>query len=90
MCFTNRLVPPIIRAEVYQVGVLGYFIFHGTLPFDGHTWREQIAAIRHSSPVWKATAPAPVRHLIETALHKLPAQRFASAVAMKAASMQAA
>ncbi len=88
--FHQSAGPPDFRAEVYQVGVLGYFIFHGTLPFDGHTWREQIAAIRHDGPAWNAPAPDPVRHLIETALHKLPAQRFASAVAMKAAGTQAA
>ncbi|WP_020606487.1 protein kinase domain-containing protein [Spirosoma spitsbergense] len=87
--FHQSVGPPDFRAEVYQIGVLGYFIFHGTLPFDGHTWREQIEAIRHVSPVWNATAPDPVRHLIETALHKIPAQRFASAMAMKAVSAQA-
>ena len=87
--FHQSVGPPDFRAEVYQIGVLGYFIFHGKLPFDGHTWREQIEAIRHVSPVWEATAPDPVRRLIETALHKLPAQRFASAVAMKAAGSQA-
>ena len=87
--FHQSAGPPDFRAEVYQIGVLGYFIFHGVLPFDGHTWREQINAIRQVSPVWTAPAPDAVRHLIETALHKLPDQRFASAVAMKAVSAQA-
>lgn len=87
--FHQSVGPPDFRAEVYQIGVLGYFIFHGVLPFDGHTWREQIAAIRQGNPVWTATAPDSVRHLIETALHKLPAHRFASAIVMKAASAQA-
>ena len=87
--FHQSVGPPDFRAEVYQLGVLGYFIFHGTLPFDGHTWRKQIDTIRQGNPVWTATAPDSVRHLIETALHKLPDQRFASAVAMKAVSAQA-
>ena len=88
--FHQSVGPPDFRAEVYQIGVLGYFIFHGVLPFDGHTWREQIAVIRQGNPVWSAPAPDSVRYLIETALHKLPDQRFASAVAMKAVSGQAA
>ena len=75
---------PNFRAEVYQIGVLGYFIFHGKLPFEGQTWRDQVAAIRCAPPVWESPAPLFIRNLIEKALNKKPAQRFPSATAMKA------
>ena len=75
---------PTYRGEVYQIGILGYFIFQGKLPFDGKTWREQIDAIRHAAPQWEAPVPDAIRVVIEKALHKKPAQRFASATVMQA------
>ncbi|QJW89352.1 protein kinase [Spirosoma taeanense] len=81
---------PDFRAEVYQVGVLGYFIYHARLPFVGHTWRNQVHAIRHLPPVWESPCPPSVRLLIETALHKDPQQRYASAVLMADAARQTA
>lgn len=73
---------PDFQAEVFQIGILAYFIFHNGLPFLGHTWREQVANIRYAAPVWETFVPVPIRKLIDTALHKDPTQRFASATDM--------
>lgn len=75
---------PDFQAEVYQLGILGYFIFHAKLPFINPTWREQVNAIRSTTPPWEAAIPEKLRELIETAMHKEPSQRFASAAEMKA------
>lgn len=83
--FHQSAGPPDFRAEVYQIGVLGYFILHGQLPFMGKTWREQLEAIRHAAPVWAASVPTEIQHLIGKALQKHPARRFASATAMRTA-----
>ncbi|MBC7571782.1 MAG: protein kinase [Spirosoma sp.] len=83
--FHQSAGPPDFRAEVYQIGVIGYFIFNGKLPFVGQTWRQQLEAIRHSAVVWEVGVPARIQQLIDRALHKNPAQRFASATAMRAA-----
>lgn len=80
---------PDFRAEVYQIGILGYFIFQGRLPFVGHTWRELVSTIRNNALVWETPVPVAIREIIETALCKQPAERFASAVAMRAATGRA-
>lgn len=80
--FHQSAGPPDFRAEVYQIGVIGYFIFHNKLPFVGTTWRQQVAAIRCAAPIWEVSAPGLVRSSIERALDKNPARRFASAKEM--------
>ncbi len=62
--FHQSAGPPDFRAEVYQIGVIGYFIFNGKLPFVGPTWRQQLEAIRHATAVWEADVPAQV-HAID-------------------------
>ena len=80
--FHQSAGPPDFRAEVYQIGVIGYLIFHNKLPFVGPTWRQQVAAIRSAAPIWEASVSGLVRSSIERALHKSPAQRFASTTEM--------
>ena len=75
---------PTFRAEVYQIGVLGYFIIQGKLPFEGTTWRDQINAIRHDAPHWDKEIPVEIIQLLDKALDKKPRRRFASATEMKA------
>ena len=86
--FHKSAGPPDFRAEVYQIGIIGYFIVEGRLPFGGHTWREKVATIRQASLTWDVFVPVVIRDLIETALQKDPAQRFASATAMKAVGIE--
>jgi eukaryotic-like serine/threonine-protein kinase len=79
---------PTFRAEVYQIGVLAYFILQDKLPFVRATWREQITAIRHDYPVWNQDIPTELTQLIGKALHKKPRHRFASAAEMRKALWQ--
>ncbi len=88
--FRQSVGAPDFRAEVYQIGVLGYFIFHGKLPFVRHTWRTKVAAIRSAAPLWEADAPTATKEIIEMAMQKNPARRFASAIAMQSVATKTA
>ena len=79
--------PPSIAADVYALGVLGYLLLTGTLPFDGSLVEVLMAHI--------TTAPEPpsrrlgdavdqaLEALVLRALEKDPAQRHASAAAFR-------
>ena len=74
-------------SEVYQLGVIGYYIFYEKLPFHGATWHALAKAIREDEPVWGLFASEGEKHktldaFLTKALCKNPKERFQSATDM--------
>lgn len=71
------------RSDLYGVGVLGFLMLAGRLPFDGDTVAEITAKhLSHAPPSLRAAAPGAPRDLvaaIERCLAKDPADRWRSA-----------
>lgn len=71
-------------AEVYQLGIIFYLILYHELPFDGATWKNLAGSILGLAPVWKPQTPAgedipaEVIKVLQKALEKKPADRYAS------------
>ena len=81
--------PPDFRAEVFQIGVLAYYLFFGDYPFKGETWKKLAKSIQNDPPNWAETdASDALIDFLNTALAKNPQARFASAVEMKAAFVE--
>jgi serine/threonine protein kinase len=40
------------RAEIYQLGIMGYYLLYGQYPFSGSTWNEVAEGILHQAVVW--------------------------------------
>ncbi|WP_157250651.1 serine/threonine-protein kinase [Nonomuraea typhae] len=77
--------------DIYALGVVAYECLVGQRPFDGDSAVTiALKHIREAPPPLPAEIPAPVRALVETALSKDPARRFASAADMSRAARQAA
>ena len=72
-------------SEVYQLGVIGYFIFYEKLPFDGHTWQTLAKVIRENEAQLGDFTEGGVDAFLKKALDKKPANRFPSAMDMKMA-----
>ncbi len=79
------------RTEVYQLGIIAYWITYGQLPFKGVTWQELATNILKKgidfpplSPSGDAIAPKMIAFL-QKSLEKKPKNRFASAKKMKKA-----
>jgi eukaryotic-like serine/threonine-protein kinase len=70
------------RSEVYQIGVLGYFIFYGKLPHKGDTWQDLAKAIREEEPELGRFEEEEddIDQLLRQALAKKPEKRFKSAI----------
>ncbi|RZU33834.1 serine/threonine-protein kinase [Blastococcus saxobsidens] len=65
-------------SDVYSLGVVGYECLTGARPFDGASQVAiALAHINRPPPPLPADIPAPVRLLVERALAKDPADRFA-------------
>jgi tRNA A-37 threonylcarbamoyl transferase component Bud32 len=78
-------------SDVYSLGVLGYECVAGTRPFDGESQVAiALAQINRPPPPLPADVPRQVRSLIERALAKDPAARFADGGAFAAAVRQVA
>ena len=77
------------RSDVYSVGVVGYEMLAGRLPFEGNTFREVVVKQATEKPPSLAelapTAPESLVAAIERALDKDPAKRFADAGELAAA-----
>ncbi|MGY1822592.1 serine/threonine protein kinase [Geodermatophilus sp. SYSU D00079] len=73
-------------SDVYSLGVVGYECLTGGRPFDGTSQvAVALAHINRPPPPLPGNVPAPVRLLIERALAKDPADRFADGGAFAAA-----
>ena len=81
--------PANYRAEVYQIALVLFVLYHQYLPFVGQTWRERAASIttfdfsQHLSPA------VPHEQVMLHALQKDPAARYADGREMLAAWQQA-
>ncbi len=73
-------------SEVYQIGLIGYIIFFGKLPFDAPTWSALADKITHEvADFTHPICPIPSQFLqfLQRAMAKNPTQRFASAIEMQ-------
>ena len=80
--------PPSVAADIYALGVLGYLMLTGTLPFDGSVIEILMAHINHEvvAPSQRRgeTLEPGVERVILRALAKDPAKRHGSAAAFRA------
>jgi serine/threonine protein kinase len=79
--------PPSVSSDIYALGVLGYLLLTGTLPFDGSIVEILMAHI-HNTPESMAARrreqiDAALENLILRAMAKDPAQRHGSASAFR-------
>ena len=79
------------QSEVYQLGVIGYYIFFNKYPFIADTWKELARKIEKETPFFDnsfAKIPEMLVCFLQVALAKKPINRFISAKEMeKALSM---
>ncbi len=79
--------PPSVAADVYALGVLGYLMLTGTLPFQGNVVEVLMAQI-HETPIRPSKRRAEeldeaLEKLILRAMEKDPARRHGSAAAFR-------
>src|SRR5262249_51200446 len=79
--------PPSVSSDIYALGVLGYLLMTGTLPFDGNVVEILMAHIHNAvEPMTKRRGEdvdEAIENLIGRALAKDPAQRHGSAAAFR-------
>jgi serine/threonine-protein kinase len=79
--------PPSVSSDIYALGVLGYLLLTGTLPFDGNVVEILMAQIHN--PIETMTkrrgeeVDEAIENLVARALAKDPAQRHGSAAAFR-------
>jgi serine/threonine-protein kinase len=81
------------RSDIYALGVIGYELFTGRVPFKGETPLETLFKQLQEAPVFTGpdspVIPAPVIPVLQKALAKAPEERYASAREMARALRQA-
>jgi serine/threonine-protein kinase len=77
------------RSDIYSLGVVGYYVLSGRLPFEGETVAAILAKhITQPAPPVASVAPEVPRHLahaVDRCLTKNPADRFANGEDLAAA-----
>jgi serine/threonine protein kinase len=77
------------RTDLYAIGVVLYCLLTGKRPFDGGDLAQILHAVRHEpavrADVRRPGVPAELASIVERAMHKDPAQRYASARDMASA-----
>jgi eukaryotic-like serine/threonine-protein kinase len=67
---------PTFLSEIFQLGVVGYFLFYEKLPFEGRTWTELAQAILHHNPNFESnTIPLSIQSFLQKILSKNPTER---------------
>jgi serine/threonine protein kinase len=86
--FEKVKTTPDCRSEVYQLGILAYFIFYEKMPFVGITWKELAKSIQEDTPIFPEKAangenmPTELIDWMAIALQKDPNVRYESARTM--------
>ncbi len=86
--FEKVKTTPDLRSEVYQLGVLAYFIFYEKMPFVGLTWRALAKSIQEDTPHFPEKSangekmPTELTNWLQIALEKDPNMRYESARTM--------
>lgn len=79
--------PPSVSSDIYALGVLGYLLLTGTLPFDGNVVDILMAHIHNPidkmSDRRKEELDEAIENLVARALEKDPAKRHGSAAAFR-------
>jgi serine/threonine-protein kinase len=74
------------RSEVYQLGILGYFIFIESFPFEADSWKLLAKKIKNEKPSFSENkaqiVPQKIIAFLEKSLEKVPQNRFSSAIEM--------
>jgi eukaryotic-like serine/threonine-protein kinase len=73
------------RSDLFNIGILLYEMLSGTNPFVGEGLQKTMQCVLDHEPPRIAGLPAPLWHVIERALSKSPADRFADAGELAAA-----
>ena len=72
-------------SEVYQLGIVGYFIFYERLPFTGSSWETLGKKIKETTPIFKESTPRGeiitdlLRSFLQKSLEHESLKRFSSA-----------
>jgi serine/threonine protein kinase len=86
--FEKVKTTPDFRSEVYQLGVLAYFIFYEKMPFVALTWKALAKSIQEDTPVFPEKSannenmPTELVNWMQIALEKDPNARYESARTM--------
>ncbi|GAA1006728.1 hypothetical protein Aple_030320 [Acrocarpospora pleiomorpha] len=81
--------PVTFAVDIYALGVVAYECLRGRRPFEGDTpVTIALKHIREMPPPLPADIPPAIRHVVERALEKAPADRWPTAAAMSQAAAQ--